>query len=267
MRTGVLRGRDHLLLGAVADLAESRVAIALSRGGAAKTYGHRDPNEDGCAYVCTDHASLVAVTDGHWGSGGAELALDRLIERHAPRWTSPSAIALAERWSLEAPDVVLDLNRALLVAGTAEPIGRTTLALALVRPRDGWWAALLFGDSHLFAVDTASARECSPPAADQVAFVGDARLDRAAIARAVRSVVDESAPRALVLATDGLSESGIGVPDPARVVAESVRAAGARSPDQRALAAARGVLERALDAHRHNAAGDNVATACVWLGE
>jgi hypothetical protein len=267
MRTGVLRGRDHLLLGAVADLAESRVAIALSRGGAAKTYGHRDPNEDACAFACTDYATLVAVTDGHWGSGGAELALERLLERHAPRWTSPSAIALADRWSLEATDVVLDLNRALLAAGAPEPIGRTTLAVALARPRDGWWAALLFGDSHLFAADGSSAREWSPPAKDQIVFVGDPRHDRAAIERGVRFAVEEGAPRAIVLATDGLSESGIGVPNPAKAVAESVRAAAGADPDQRALAAARGVLERALDAHRRNAAGDNVATAGLWLGE
>src|SRR5262249_48265120 len=103
MRSGVLRGREHLLLGAVAALAERRVAIALSRGGASKNYSHRDPNEDACAFAWTDHAWLIAVADGHWGAGGAELALDRLLERHAPRWTSSNPIALADRWPLEAP--------------------------------------------------------------------------------------------------------------------------------------------------------------------
>jgi Protein phosphatase 2C len=268
MRTGVLRGREHVLLGAVATLAEGRVAIALSRGGAAKTYGHRDPNEDACAFACSSHAWLVAVADGHWGYGGAELALDRLLERHAPRWMSPSAIALADRWLLEAPDVVLDLNRALVGAGEGKRlIGRTTLAIALVRPRDGWWAALLFGDSHLFAVDGATARECSPVVPDDLAFVGDPALDRAGIARSVRCTVDQEVPRAIVLATDGLSEAGIGVESPARAVADSVRVAAEQHADTRALAAARGVAERALDAQRRNVAGDNVATACVWLAE
>lgn len=268
MRTGVLRGREHVLLGAVATLAERRVAIALSRGGAAKTYGHRDPNEDACAFAWSDHAWLVAVADGHWGSGGAELALDRLLERHAPRWTTPSPIALADRWSFEAPDVVLDLNHALLAAGDAQhPIGRTTLAVGLVRPRDGWWAALLIGDSHLFAVDGATAREGSPVVPDDIAFVGDPRLDRAGIERGVRCTVEQGAPRAIVLATDGLSEAGIGVSNPARAVADSVRAAGEQSPDVRPLAAARGLVERALDAQRRNVAGDNVATACVWLAD
>ena len=266
MRTGILRGREHVLLGAVATLAEGRVAIALSRGGAAKTYGHRDPNEDACAFAWSDHAWLVAVADGHWGSGGAELALDRLLERHAARWISPSPIALADRWSLEAPDVVHDLNRALLAAGDPQqPIGRTTLALGLVRPRDGWWAALSIGDSHLFAVDGATARECSPVAQGELAFVGDPRLDRAAIESKVRSTVEHGAPRAIVLATDGLSESGIGVESPARAVADSVRAAGEQHADVRPLVATRGVVERALDAQRRNVAGDNVATACVWI--
>jgi hypothetical protein len=267
MRTGFLRGREHLVLGAVATLAERRVAIALSRGGAAKTYGHRDPNEDACAFAWSEHAWLVAVADGHWGSGGAELALDRLFERHAARWTSPSAIALADRWFLEVPDVVHDLNHALLAAGEAQPIGRTTLAVGLARPRDGWWAALLIGDSHLFAVDGATAQEWSPAAPDDVAFVGDARLDRAAIERSVRCTVQQGAPRAIVLATDGLSEAGIGVGDPGRAVADSVRAAGEQSPDVRPLATARGVVERALEAQRRNLAGDNVASACIWLGD
>ena len=35
--------------------------------------------------------------------------------------------------------------------------------------------------------------------------------------------------------------------------------------EKRPLAAANGLLERALAAQRQNAAGDNVATACVWL--
>ena len=266
MRTGVLRGREHVLLGTVATLAEGRIAIALSRGGAAKTYQHRDPNEDVCAFAWTDHAWLVAVADGHWGSGGAELAVDRLLERHAPRWTAPSAIALADRWSLEAPDVVQDLNHALVAAGDGQHlIGRTTLAIALVRPRDGWWAGLSIGDSHLFAVDGASVLEWSPVVPDDLAFVGDARLDRAGIARSVRAGIESRAPRAIVLATDGLSETGIGVARPAAAVAESMHEAGGQSPDTRPLAAARGLAERALDAHRRNAAGDNVATACVWI--
>jgi serine/threonine protein phosphatase PrpC len=268
MRTGVLRGRDHLLLGSVSTLAERRVAIAISRGGAEKTYGHRDPNEDACGFAWTDHAQLVAVADGHWGSRGAELVLDRLLERHAPRWLSPGAIALADRWFLEAPDVVHDVHRTLLASGNAEQIaGRTTLAVALVRPRDRFWAALLVGDSHLFTSEGAGVREWLPSTPDEVVFVGDARLDRAALERGTRCALESGAPRALMLATDGLSEAGIGVAEPARAVEESVADARTLSADLRPLAAARGVVERALAAQHRNAAGDNVATACVWLAD
>ena len=267
MRTGLLRGRDHLQLGALAALAERRAAIALSRGGAAKTYEHQDPNEDACAFAWTEHAWLVAVADGHWGSSGAELALTRLLERHAPRWTSPSPIALADRWFLEAPDVALDLNRALVAAGGPEAIGRTTLALALARPREGWWAALLAGDSHLFTADGVRASESCRAVHASMVFIGDPQLDRPALERGVRCAVERDVPRAIVLATDGLSEQAIGVANPARAVAESVAAARSLAAELRPLAAARGVAERALAAHRANAAGDNVATACIWLGD
>lgn len=267
MRTGFLRGRDHVQIGAVATLAERRAAIALSRGGAEKTYSHQDPNEDACAFAWSDHAWLIAVADGHWGSGGAELALTRLLERHAPRWLQPNPIALADRWFLEAPDVALDLNHTLVAAGAAKPIGRTTLALALARPRDGWWAALLVGDSHLFTSDGARASESCRAPRDRVQFIGDATLDRAAFDAGVRCALERDLPRAILLASDGLSEPAIGVADPARAVAQSAAAARALDADLRPLAAARGLAERALDAQRANASGDNVATACVWLGD
>jgi protein phosphatase 2C-like protein len=268
MRTGLLRGRDHTLIGAVATLSEHRIAIALSRGGAEKNYDYRDANEDACCFALTDHGWLAAVADGHWGCRGAELALERLLERHAPRWTSPSAIALADRWFLEAPDVLSDLNRMLLAAGNdGDTAGRTTLSLALVRPREGWWAALLMGDSHLFTADGSTVREPYTPTVDGVKFVGDARLDRDSIERGMRCAFEPNPPPAIVLATDGLSETGIGVAKPSRAVAESVAAARESSGDLRPLAAARGLAERALEAQRRNRAGDNVGTACIWIGD
>ena len=150
---------------------------------------------------------------------------------------------------------------------SANTIGRTTLALALVRPRDGWWSALLVGDSHLFTADGARASESCPAVPAQVRFLGDPTLDRAAIESGVRCAVEQNGPRAIVLATDGLSEPTIGVAHPARAVAESVGAARALDAELRPLAAARGLAERAIEAQRANASGDNVATACIWLGD
>ena len=49
MRSALLRGREHGLLGAVDAIAEGNAAIALSRGGAAKRYAYREPNEDAAA--------------------------------------------------------------------------------------------------------------------------------------------------------------------------------------------------------------------------
>jgi hypothetical protein len=74
------------------------------------------------------------------------------------------------------------------------------------------------------------------------------------------------ATRALVLATDGLSEHGIGVDHPPEAVSAAVAHAELATPELRALVAARHLLEQALAAHRRHHAGDNVATALYWAG-
>ena len=73
--------------------------------------------------------------------------------------------------------------------------------------------------------------------------------------------------QALVLVTDGLSERGIGVADPARAVADALAAARAEKSDLRPLHACKGVTEAAMEAQRRNNAGDNIATALLWLGD
>jgi serine/threonine protein phosphatase PrpC len=73
--------------------------------------------------------------------------------------------------------------------------------------------------------------------------------------------------QAIVLATDGLSEPGIGVADPPREVASRVaQVALDERPDQRAVETCRGVVETAMRAHRRQKAGDNMGCAVVWLG-
>jgi serine/threonine protein phosphatase PrpC len=269
MRTGLLLGRDHTRIGDLAALAEGRSAIALSRGGAAKTYDYRDPNEDACAFAYTDRAFLVAVADGHWGNGGAELALARILDRHAPRWLAPTTIALAERWSTEAPDVVQDLDRALVAAGNGmKTIGRTTLTLVVARPTDGWWSALCVGDSHLFEIDGEVVREHFPASGRGGGlFVGDPRTDRQRVESGTRAGVQTLSPTScFLLATDGLSETGIGVADPGKAAAEAfIAARGGDDPSLRPLDAARALAECALESHREQQAGDNIATACLWL--
>lgn len=268
MRTGLLLGRDHPRIGDLAALAEGSSAIALSRGGAAKTYEYQDPNEDACAFAFTDRAFLVAVADGHWGNAGAALALERILERHAPRWLAPTTIALADRWSTEAPDVVRDLDRVLVAAGHGvTTIGRTTLSLVVARPDEGWWSAICVGDSHLFEIDGEEVREHFPASGRGGLFVGDPRTDRERAEAGTRAGVHALAPTTcFLLATDGLSETGIGVEDPGKAAAEAfVAAHGGDDPSLRPLDAARGLAECALESHRQQQAGDNIATACLWL--
>ncbi|MEM7409252.1 MAG: protein phosphatase 2C domain-containing protein [Myxococcota bacterium] len=268
MRTGLLLGREHELLDAVASVSEGPVAIALSRGGAPKTYDHRDPNEDACAFASTEHAVMLAVADGHWGAGGAACVLERLLAEHAKRWTAPNAIALAERWWDEAPEVVDDLQQHLLRSSDPQPIGRTTLSLCVARPEEGWLLGLAVGDSHLFRIEDDRARELCPlPARSDLRFLGDATLDRDALSKGIRAVVERDVSGgALLLATDGLSETGIGVHDPVGAAAECAVAAEHAPNALRSLEGARCLLERAMDAHRTNAAGDNIATAAFWWG-
>ena len=83
------------------------------------------------------------------------------------------------------------------------------------------------------------------------------------------NTVVECAPvsgiRAIVLATDGLSEQGIGVDDPAAAVNQALSAATTAPPDRRALDGCKGVIAAALKAQRQHRAGDNAASAVLWL--
>ena len=72
--------------------------------------------------------------------------------------------------------------------------------------------------------------------------------------------------RAIVLATDGLSEPGIGVPDPSRAVFGAVsRSVQDAPPDRRAVETCRSVVEVAMRAHRKQKAGDNMGCSVVWI--
>ena len=71
----------------------------------------------------------------------------------------------------------------------------------------------------------------------------------------------------MALATDGLSERGIGVEDPARTVHECIaRIEPGTAADLSALRACRSIVEDAMNAHRRQKAGDNLACSVVWLG-
>src|SRR5262245_30791300 len=134
MSSGVLLGREHTKLGAVAALAQGRCAIALSRGGFAKTYPHRDANEDAAAFALGPAGALVAVADGHGGHQAAELAIARVFEGFADAWTG--AGSLISCWPQTAGDAIARIHAEIVERGVADgnPEARTTLAFALARP-------------------------------------------------------------------------------------------------------------------------------------
>ncbi len=267
MRSALLRGRDHTRLGMTAAIAEGRAAIALSRGGARKSYRHRDPNEDASLFAEGEGGILLAVADGHGGCDAAEAALDRLLASFARAWTSAAAPGMREAWTTRAADVLAELNAAILerVALGGPDSSRTTLALALLRPADDLLAFASFGDSHIFQLTAGEVLELGHEDGRRTCYLGFASETAESIAgKYIAGAQSLAGTRAIVLVTDGLSEQGIGVAVPEDAVAECAELAARGTPELWPIHAARGIVERALAEHRRNRAGDNVASAVAW---
>ena len=268
MRSALLRGRDHTRLGMTAAVAEGRAAIALSRGGAPKSYRHRDPNED---------AALVRRGRGRnpagrrrrprrlrRGRGRARSAARELRARLDGR----SGARAARRAGRRRPRTCSrELNAAILerVARGGPDTARTTLALALLRPGDDLLAFASFGDSHVFQLTAGEVLELGHEDGRRTYYLGFASETADSLAgKYVAGAQSLAGTRAIVLVTDGLSERGIGVAVPEDAVAECAGAAARGLPELRPLGAARGIVERALAEHRRHRAGDNVAAAVAW---
>jgi serine/threonine protein phosphatase PrpC len=262
VRSAQLRGPEHLTLSGIAAVAEGPVAIALSRGGAAKRYAHKEPNEDVAGFAWTEWGSVLAIADGHAGSEAARMAVERVIAQRAPVWLERAPMALDARWGDEVAALVRDLQHRIV----AEAAGaRTTLAIALARPREGWLGLVSVGDSLLFCAGDAGARAFGDPEG-QGLFLGSAKHDPADLVastwidlRPLRGV------RSVVLASDGFSCDGIGVTDPEATLTQALTQASREPAELRPLAFARDLVARALAAQHERQAGDNVAAAVLWL--
>ena len=270
MRFALLRGREHVELGAVEAVAEGRLAFALSRGGAAKRYPHSDPNEDAAAFALGSEGSCAAVADGHGGAEAAEIALLHLFAEPVAQWTDAPGPLDASSWRRQVLAALSDANRD--VRRERSPRGergaRTTLGLAVVLPSRGLLLSAAVGDSHLFVVDAEGAVRELTTARSTVGFLGDAYEGPEELASITRIATEPLAGlRAAVLVTDGLSERGIGVVNPMAAVKEAVRSAERARTGSRGLRLARGLIDAALEAHRRNRSGDNVAVAALWLSE
>jgi serine/threonine protein phosphatase PrpC len=268
LNSAFLRGREHVELGAIDVVAEAAAAIAISVGGAEKAYAHTDPNEDAALFAIGEAGTLIAVADGHRGFEAAEVSLEHIAANPAPHWTAKGGVD-ADTWRRQVLAVLSDAHEQVRSEvgrhGGAAP--RTTLALALVLPEAGCLLHASLGDSHLYrvrgdqALDLAARSEKA-----RASFLGDPQDTPSTLAERCHVGVEPlHGLRAVVLATDGLSERGVGVANPAAAVLEAVEAAATADADLRALQTARGVVERALAAQRKQGSGDNAAVAVVWL--
>ena len=267
MRSALLRGSEHTKLGAVAAEAEAGCAIAISRGGYAKSYHHRDPTEDAAGFALGPQGALLAVADGHGGCEAAELAVARLLEELGDALAG--AGPLAPRWRAAAGEALTRIHAEIVERGArgGNPEARTTLAFALARPGEDLLALASIGDSHAFVAGAARAEDLAA-GGDPPAYLGSPSLDpREILARAVTRTVSLAGARAVALATDGLSEQGIGVPAPELAVAEVLERAERSRPELRPLETARSLVECALASHRRQRSGDNVAAAVLILAD
>ncbi|MEZ4216264.1 MAG: protein phosphatase 2C domain-containing protein [Myxococcota bacterium] len=274
--------RAHRLLGArcvevgsVEGVAQGACAIALSRGGAAKVYDHTEPNEDAAAFAEGAGGVLLAVADGHDGAHGAEAAIAAVVDAIAPAAcaaTPPVAggADAGRAWN-DWLYAALQTASARAIADAAArrlPPAPTTLAIALVRPGDDLVAWAGVGDSHVLACAAERVEERGWAALGAHASPHFLGLPEETWHRANTAL--GCAPlgglRALALATDGLSEVGIGVDHPEEAVAEALAVARgvAVPPACRAQRFARALAEAALAAHRRRRSGDNVAVA-AWV--
>jgi serine/threonine protein phosphatase PrpC len=269
VRSAWLKGCDHLELGAIETRAEAAAAVALSIGGAKKAYSHTDPNEDGALFALGDGGALLAVVDGHGGTDAADTVLGHLLDHWAPRWIAADS-RLSGAWQSEALAALVAANEAITkqAADGGRRHSRTTLALAVVRPAEGFLFFLSIGDSHVYQVrrDAAHDLACELSPTGEGFFLGVERETEDSLReKCVIGAETLVGVRAVVLASDGLSERQIGVDDPDVTVAEVVQQACGAPLALRALETARGVVQAALEAHRRQPSGDNVATAVLWL--
>ena len=215
---------------------------------------------------------LVIAADGHHGELGSEAAVESILDQFAGTWTAGKSPVDGEAaWRQQGIDALIAGNRAILeIAGRNQlPPAPTTFVLALLRPSDDLLLHLSVGDSHLFAVDGDEAVDLGGrnPDLKFTPFLGYEEARAETIEQysmiGVRSL---SEVRAIVLATDGLSEPGIGLEDPSRAVFSAVARAELNSPpDRRAVDTCRSVVEVALRSHRSQKAGDNMGCSVVWL--
>ena len=266
-RTAALCGSSSQVIGGVSTIAEGSAAIALSQGGAEKRYPHTDPNEDAAGFALGKPGVLLAVADGHSGREAAEVAISELLRRARALFADNGDMA-REQWATTGLEILSAVHAAILAHAARGRRGtaRTTLAMALVRPGDDLLAFASAGDSHIFRVGPDEVVDLAHGSEPRRCYLGNPAVDLESLRNGC-VIGTETLPgvRAIALATDGISESGIGVDLPEFTIGECAAIAEKAAPDLRPLEFARSVADAALAAHRSHRSGDNIATAVSWL--
>jgi serine/threonine protein phosphatase PrpC len=262
-----LRGSEAQIIGGVSVTSEGLAAISLSQGGFKKRYSHTDPNEDAAGFALGEAGVLLAVADGHNGCDAAESAIDELMLRAGSLLTRDGNTT--DGWWGEIALETIGAIQTALVSRVEQGVrghSRTTLALALVLPDEDLLAFASVGDSHIFRVCPNEVVDLGIHSEGLRCYLGNPANDLGAIANnSVLGVESLANTTAVILATDGISESGIGVDVPEFTVSECAAGTDRFAPELRPLELARNVTEAALAAHRDNRAGDNIATAVTCL--
>ena len=266
MSRAILRGREHTRMHWVDVVSEGATAIAISRGGAHKPYHHLDDNEDAAGFWRGTEGIVLAVADGHNGFEASEVAVEYVLRDPAPQWGEPGGVD-ASHWERQAAAALCDANRSVLTERSSDPAvpSRTTLAIAMVKPREHALFFACCGDSELFLVEDEQVRPlCQPGSVES--FLGFAERDPRELRKLAQiGVVSLRGVAAVVAVTDGLTEVGIGVSDPCQAIFEAADRAAERPAPERPALLARLVCEAATSAHHQRGAGDNVAAAVHWL--
>jgi serine/threonine protein phosphatase PrpC len=263
----VLRGSESKIIGGISVTSEESAAISLSQGGFKKRYSHTDPNEDAAAFALGEAGVLLAVADAHNGCDASELAIDELMLRAGALLTRDGNTA-DDWWKKNVMEAIGAIQTALAsrVAQGVRGYSRTTLALAVVLPGEDLLGFASVGDSHIFRVCPNESVDLGTHSEGLRCFLGNPADDLGALAKnCVVGVESLTTTRAVILATDGISEAGIGVDVPEFTISECAAGADRFAPELRPLELARSVAEAALAAHQRHRAGDNIAAAVTCL--
>jgi serine/threonine protein phosphatase PrpC len=240
----VLWGTDHTELGEIVTSSTGRAAVALSRGGFAKTYPYVDDNEDAVAVVAGERATLLVAADGHNGATAAMTAVQFVLDRFGP---DPPAHYDKKDWTLlfeGANDAVLSVTS----IGSTQPSSRCVLLCALVSP--GYVSFGSMGDAALVVARPGGerGRQLNKEAARFVGYPATRRGLEASVHRGDSALAPDEW---VVLATDGVSEFIL--PNrPADLIPRVLARAGGDPEEAAAL-----IVEAACTA----GAGDNVGIA------